>query len=76
MNYAKATKGKSTQADFLREIDCQSEVDLGRRLDPEEKALLFSRFPPGLVASRVNKVHIFKALFFSHFFCFSMAMVH
>ena len=70
MNYAKATKGKSTQADFLREIDCQSEVDLDRSLDPEEKALLFSRFPPGLVASRVNKVHIFKALFFFSLFLF------
>ena len=61
MNYAKATKGKSTHADFLREIDCQSEVELGRCLDPDEKSLLCLRFPPALVASRIHKVHNFQA---------------
>ena len=78
MNYAKATKGKSTKADFLRQIDSQSEVELGRCLDPEEKALLCSRFSPGIVATRIHKVHVFsKSQLLLTFFNFhSMAMVH
>ena len=75
MNYAKAAKGKSTH-NFLREIDCQSEVELGRCLNPDEKALLCLRFPPALVTTRINKVHNFQS--FPPLTClfFSMAMVH
>ena len=76
MNYAKATRGKSMQVDFLREIDCQSEVELGRCLNPEEKAVLYSRFSPEIVASRIHKVNFSKALLFYLFNLFSTAMVH
>ena len=56
MNFARATKGTLTQGGLLREIDCQSELELGRHLDPSEKGVLFSRFPPEKVASRIEQV--------------------
>ena len=65
MNYARATKGTLSHDGLLREVDCQSELELGRRLDPSEKAVLFKRFPPDMVVSRINKVWIFsKALLY------------
>ena len=65
MNYARAAKGTLTHHGLLREVDCQSELELGRHLDPSEKAVLYTRFPPDMVASRINKVWIFsKALLY------------
>ena len=56
MNYARAAKGPMTHAVLLREIDWQSEVELGRHLDATEKAVLYARFPPDLVVSRIDQV--------------------
>ena len=41
MNFAKAVKGKLTRNGILREVDSQSEIELGRHLDPSEKTSLF-----------------------------------
>ena len=78
MNYAKAAKGTLTHNGLLREVDCQSELELGRHLDPSEKAVLFSRFPPEKVVSRIEKVcNLSKAFLFSQILnLFSMAMVY
>ena len=78
MNFARATKGTLTQDGLLREIDCQSELELGRHLDSSEKTVLFTRFPPEKVVSRIEQVCIlFKAFIFFQTlnFC-SMAMVY
>ena len=78
MNFARATKGTLTQEGLLQEVDCQSELELGRHLDPSEKAVLFSRFPPEKVVSRIEKVcNLSKAfLFLLILNLFSMAMVY
>ena len=56
MDYAKAARGALTQDDVLGIIDEQSELELNNRFDASEKFLLFSRFSPELVASRIRKV--------------------
>ena len=67
MNYARAAKGPMTHAVLLREVDCQSEIELGRNLDASEKAVLYERFPPDLVVSRIDQVWNFsKALLYMH----------
>ena len=78
MNYARAAKGTLTHHGLLREVDCQSELELGRHLDPPEKALLFSRFPPDIVVRRIDQVcNVFiDFLIFKLFNLSSMAMVH
>ena len=78
MNFARATKGTLTRDGLLREVDCQSELELGRHLDPSEKTVLFSRFPPEKVVSRIEKVcNLSKAfLFLLILNLFSMAMVY
>ena len=63
MSYAQAVRGSLTHNGLLREVDCQSEVELGRCLDPSEKAVLYSRFPPDIVVRRIHQVCNFsKAL--------------
>ena len=78
MNYARAAKGTLTHHGLLREVDCQSELELGRHLDPSEKALFFSRFPPDIVVHRIDKVcNLSKDfLIFKLFNLSSLAMVH
>ena len=56
MNFSRAVRGPLTLDRILRDVDSQSETELGRRLDPSEKDLLFSRFPPEVVSSRINQV--------------------
>ena len=56
MDYAKAARGALTQGDILRIIDEQSELELNHKLDVSEKSLLFSRFPPKLIVSRIRQV--------------------
>ena len=56
MNYSRAAQGKLTRDQILRDIDSQSETELGRHLNPSEKDLLFSRFPPDTVRSRIDQV--------------------
>ena len=58
MNYARAARGKLTPDQILRDIDSQSETELGRHLDPSEKDLLFSRFSMDFVKSSINQVCI------------------
>ena len=78
MNYARAAKGTLTHHGLLREVDCQSELELGRHLDPSEKTVLFSRFPPEKLVSRIEKVcNLSKAfLFLKILNLFSMAMAY
>ena len=78
MNFARATKGTLTKDGLLREIDCQSELELGRHLDSSEKTVLFSRFSPEKVVSRIEQVcNLLKAFLFFQIFNFcSMAMVY
>ena len=77
MSYAQAARGSLTHNGLLREVDCQSEVELGRCLDPSEKAVLYSRFPPDIVVRRIHQVCNFsKALSYSQGLNFSsMVMV-
>jgi hypothetical protein len=56
MNFAKAVKGKLTRNGILREVDSQSEIELGRHLDPSEKTSLFLKFSPQLVLQRIQQV--------------------
>ena len=55
MDYAKAARGALTQGDILRIIDDQSKLELNHQLDASEKSLLFSRFSPELIVSRIRK---------------------
>ena len=55
MDYAKAARGALTQGDILRIIDDQSELELNHQLDASEKSLLFSRFSPELIVSRIRQ---------------------
>ena len=61
MNYVRAVKGPGTRTSVLKDIDAQSEVELGRHLDPAEKELLFSKFSSELVLSRIKQV-LYKLL--------------
>ena len=61
MNYVRAVKGPGTRTSVLKDIDAQSEVELGRLLDPEEKELLFNKFSSELVLSRIQQV-LYKLL--------------
>ena len=56
MNFSKAVRGQMSLDRILRDVDSQSETELGRHLDPSEKDLLFSRFPPEVVKSRIDQV--------------------
>ena len=56
MNFARAVRGTMTRDGTLREVDSQSEIELGRHLDSPEKSLLFSRFSPEFVLDRVQQV--------------------
>ena len=76
MNFAKAVKGKLTRNGILREVDSQSEIELGRHLDPSEKASLFSKFSPTLVLERIQQVfNSIDTKYSSYFFNFSLGMV-
>ena len=56
MNFSRAVRGPLTLDRILRDVDSQCETELGRHLDPPEKHLLFSRFPPEVVRSRIDQV--------------------
>jgi hypothetical protein len=58
MDFARAVKGRLTRNGILREVDSQSEIELGRHLDPAEKKSLFSKFPPQYVIDRIQQVNI------------------
>ena len=56
MNFARAVKGTMTRDVTLREVDSQSEIELGQHLDSPEKSILFTRFSPELVLDRIQQV--------------------
>ena len=56
MNYVRALKGPGTRDSVMKDIDAQSEVELGHPLDLSEKELLFNKFSPELVLSRIQQV--------------------
>ena len=62
MNFARATKGPLTRSGATREIDCQSEIELGRHLNPAEKTSLFLKFSPQLVLNRIQQVIIINSI--------------
>ena len=77
MNYSRAVRGPLTLDRILRDVDSQSETELGRHLDPSEKDLLFSRFPPDVVRSRIDQVcNTLFIGFLLKIINSSMAMVH
>ena len=76
MNFARAVKGKLTRNGVLREVDSQSDIELGRQLDPPEKTILFSKFSPDYVVDRIQQV--FNQLYnkyFPYLLYFSLVMV-
>ena len=56
MDYAKAVRGALTRGDYMKIIDEQAELELNHQLDASEKSLLFSRFSPELIVSRIRQV--------------------
>jgi hypothetical protein len=58
MDFARAVKGRLTQNVLLRELDSQSEIELGRHLNPAEKKSLFSKFPQQHVLDSIQQVNI------------------
>ena len=77
MNFSKAVRGQMSLDRILRDVDSQSETELGRHLDPSEKNLLFSRFPPEIVGSRIDQVcNTFLIGFPLKLIHSSMGMVH
>ena len=75
MDFARAVKGRLTRNVILREVDSQSEIELGRHLDPAEKSSLFSRFLPEIVADKIQQVLAKRHIdFFHNYFFFSLVM--
>jgi hypothetical protein len=75
MNFAKAVKGTFTRNGILREIESQSEIELGRCLDPAEKSSLFCKFPPQIVLNRIQQVLSRNIRYFLDLLLFSSVMV-
>ena len=77
MNFAQAARGTLTRDGMLREIDSQSEIELGRHLDAPEKAGIFSRFPLESIVRCIDKVCYFlENLIYLPLTCISMGLVH
>ena len=81
MNFAKAVKGALSKNGILREIDSQSEIELGRHLDSSEKSSLFHKFSPQLVFDRIQQViysnflHFLDCYFLVWLWCFKVSDV-
>ena len=56
MNFARAARGTLTREGMLREVDSQSEIELGRHLDGPERGILMSRFPLDVIVRCIDKV--------------------
>ena len=56
MNFARAARGNMIREGMLREVDSQSEIELGRHLDGPERGILMSRFPPDVIVRCIDKV--------------------
>ena len=59
MNFAQAARGTLTRDGMLRQVDSQSEIELGRHLDASERAVLFSRVPIDAIVRCIDKVWYF-----------------
>ena len=79
MNFAQAARGTMTREGMLREIDSQSEIELGRHLDAAERGIIMSRFPIEVIVRCIDKVsNIFHLPFHANAFNYycSMGLVH
>ena len=56
MNFAQAARGTLTRDGMLRQVDSQSEIELGRQLDASERAVLLSRVPIDAIVRCIDKV--------------------
>ena len=56
MNFARAARGTPTRESMLREVDSQSEIELGRHLDAAERGIIMSRFPIEVIVRCIDKV--------------------
>ena len=56
MNFAQAARGNLTHDGMLRQVDSQSEIELGRHLDASERAVLLSRVPIDAIVRCIDKV--------------------
>ena len=56
MNFAQAARGTFTRESMLREVDSQSEIELGRRMDATERDMLMSRVPIDAIVRCIDKV--------------------
>ena len=59
MNFAQAARGTLTHDDMLRQVNSQSEIELGRHLDAPERAVLLSRVPIDAIVRCIDKVWYF-----------------
>ena len=63
MNFARAARGTPTRESMLREVDSQSEIELGRHLDAAERGIIMSRFPLDVIVRCIDKVsNIFHSI--------------
>ena len=76
MDFARAVKGRLTRNVVLREVDSQSEIELGRHLDPVEKKVLFSKYRPQHVLDRIYQVDFYIFNFQLYYLYFSLGMGH
>ena len=56
MNFARAARGTPTRESMLREVDSQSEIELGRHLDGPERGILMSRCSLEVIVRCIDKV--------------------
>ena len=56
MNFARAARGTLTRDGMLRQVNSQSEIELGRHLDASERAVLLSRVPIDAIVRCIDKV--------------------
>jgi hypothetical protein len=59
MNFSQAVKGHLTRSGAIRGIQFQAETELGRKLNKQEEALLFSAISPNMLLNQIQKVKYF-----------------
>ena len=62
MSFSQAVKGTLSRGGIEREIDSQSEIELGHQLTPAEKTSFFVKFSPEIVLSRIEQVLFNKCI--------------
>ena len=56
INFSQGGQGKFTRSGAIKEIQVQSEIELGRSLTLDEATKLFRKFSPSLVIDRIKEV--------------------